>query len=268
MSQITSQTSTTSSDRAPRSTKTPTATINVSPSQAHQHPDILSTPIEEEPTQSPPRKSTTSDIDVFSDIEDEISFRRAYGLHSHLPEVVMDPPNQLIGISQLINGDSTPIRVAPISDPVHGNLPTVQDHRTKALSTAPSTGIPHQPMKGLSKHSLHDPHYRALLEKMVKECGSRRWETTRRDFLCAVDHDGLSFLTGQKIHLSMKNLYKTLAKRGFAILNYPIMTPLPHLAETPKGFSGLPEEWLVKMQNQIWDPELPLRFEQEAEPKG
>jgi hypothetical protein len=42
------------------------------------------------PPSSPRSKPATSDIDIFSDIEDEISFRRAYGLHSHLPEVVID----------------------------------------------------------------------------------------------------------------------------------------------------------------------------------
>jgi hypothetical protein len=258
----TSQIGTISRNRAPRSTKIPTAATHVSLSQAHQHPDILGTPIEEEPTQSPPRKPTTSNIEIFSGVEDEISFRRTYGLHSHLPEVVIRP--QPIGISQLNNGE-TPIRVTPTSEIVHG----------EALSTVPSTSANiHQQMERFSKYSLHNPHYRVLFEKMVKECGPRCWETTRRDFLCAADRDGLSFFTGQKIQLSMKNLYWTLAKRGFAILNYPTMTPLPHLAGTEewggdaKGFSGLPKAWLKKVRNQISDPELPLCFEQEAEPKG
>jgi hypothetical protein len=113
-----------------------------------------------------------------------------------------------------------------------------------------------------------------LFEKMVKDCGPRLWEKTRRDFLLAADRAGLSFFTGQKIQLSIKNLYRTLAKRGFALVNYPEKTPLPHLAGTeegggaPKGFSGLPTVWLQKISDQIADNALPLHFEAESTPNG
>jgi hypothetical protein len=185
------------------------------------------------------------------------------------PAMVLQP----IAVSRLADRDK-PIHVAPIVEPVRVNLPPVHDHWTKSLSAAPSAVTPYEPTKGLSNYSFNDPHYQVLFSRMVKDCGSRLWEKTRRDFLLRADHDGLSFFTGQKIQLSMKNLYKTLAKRGFALKNYPNNTPLPHHAGThkwggvAKGFSSIPEEWLNKVREQLADKAFPLHFEREPQLNG
>jgi hypothetical protein len=185
------------------------------------------------------------------------------------PAMMLQP----LAVSQLVNNEK-PIHVAPIVEPSRVTLPPVHDHWTKALLGGPSTVTPYEPTKGLSNYSLNDPHYQVLFSKMVKECGARLWEKTRRDFLLRADHDGLSFFTGQKIQLSMKNLYKTLAKRGFTLKNYPINTPLPHHAGThkwggaAKGFSSILEDWLNKVREQLADNALPLHFEREPEPSG
>jgi hypothetical protein len=126
--------------------------------------------------------------------------------------------------------------------------------------------------KGMPQHSLQNPDYIHAFQTMLKNCGNRIWETTRRDFIVAADRDGLSFWNGSRLILSMKNLYRTLAKQNYTIINYPVKTPLPHHAGTElgaaKGFSGLPEKWLRKISNQLADKEAGLRFQEVTETDG
>jgi hypothetical protein len=95
---------------------------------------------------------------------------------------------------------------------------------------------------------------------------------TRRDFVTATNRDGLCFWNGSKIAVSVKNLYKTLAKYNFRLCNYPDNAPLPHHAGSSvghaKGFSGLPEKWLQKLSNQPADKTAGMCFQEAKERDG
>jgi hypothetical protein len=200
-----------------------------------------------------------------------------------LPELVQDtskpstvaPPIilQPIAITQLLSGQ-VPTPIAPVSNAVTGTLDPRPAHaHWSDVIRHPPTNVTHWTSgKGLPYHSLQNPAYIGAMQTLEQTSGPRIWEITRRAFILAGDRDGLSFWNGSRLTLSMKNLYRTLAKQNFCLVNYPADAPLPHHAGSSvgaaKGFSGLPETWLRKISTQLADPNAGLCFQKIEEQDG